>query len=101
MAKLNEFIKDYVPETTHNVSDLDIIDLNDSEIFHDGKGINEADEEYTYSYLLIDKKKYRITKGVLNDIQALVKENPKITKFKVTKSGEGKKGTKYKVIPIM
>lgn len=101
MAKLNEFIKEFVPEKMHNVADLDFIDLSSADIFHDGKGINENEEEYNFSYLLVNNQKYRITKGVLTDIQELIKTNPNLTKFRVNKTGEGKKGTKYKVIPIL
>lgn len=101
MAKFNEFVKDFVPQTTKNISELDVINYNEVEVFHDGKGTNEAGEEYAYSYLLVNKERYRVTSGVIKQLQDVLKENPQLTKFKVKKSGEGKLGTKYQVIPIM
>ena len=100
MAKLNEFVKDFIPQTTKNASELDVINIS-SEILHDGKGMNEEGEEYTYSYLLINNEKYRITSGVIKQLKDMLQANPTMTKFKIKKSGEGKTGTKYMVLPIM
>jgi hypothetical protein len=100
MAKLNEFVKDFVPQTTKNISELDVVNI-DAEIFHDGKGTNDDGEEYTYSYLIVNKERYRITSGVIKQLKDIIAENPNLNKFKVKKSGEGKTGTKYQVIPIM
>ena len=100
MAKLNEFVKEFVPQTTKNISELDVVSI-EAEILHDGKGMNENGEEYTYSYLLVNNERYRVTSGVIKQLKDILAENPKLTKFKVKKSGEGKLGTKYQVIPIM
>lgn len=100
MAKLNEFVKEFIPQTTKNISELDVVNTN-ADIFHDGKGLNEEGEEYTYSYILVNNEKYRITSGVIKQLKDILLANPAMTKFKVKKSGEGKLGTKYQVIPIM
>ena len=101
MAKLNEFVKDFIPQTTKNISELDVIDYKNVEIFHDGKGMNEDGAEYTYSYLLVNKERYRVTSGVIKQLKDMLEANPNLSKFRVKKSGEGKLGTKYQVIPIM
>ena len=99
MAKLNEFAKDYVPKQTKNIADLDTVNV-DAEIMHDGKGVDKDGEEFTYSYLKVGNDEFRIPNSVIGQLKDILEANPKLTKFRVKKSGEGL-GTRYTVIPIM
>lgn len=99
MASLKDTAKDFVPKQTKNIADLDIVDIS-VEIFNDGKGIDNDDKEFTYSYIVVNSEEYRVPNSVLGQLKDLLSENDKLTKFKVKKSGEGLK-TRYTVIPIM
>ena len=99
MAKLNDFAKDYIPKQTKNIADLEVVPT-DADIMHDGKGVDKDGEEFTYSYLKIGAEEYRIPNSVIGQLKDILEANPKSTRFKVKKSGEGL-GTRYTVIPIM
>lgn len=99
MASLKDTARDFVPKQTKNIADLDIVSV-DVEIFHDGKGIDNDDKEFSYSYIIVNKEEYRVPNSVIGQLKDLLSENDKLTKFKVKKSGEGLK-TRYTVIPIM
>ena len=61
---------------------------------------NEEDVEYPYKYVEIDGNRFRVPVSVLGDLKAVLKANPTLKYFKVTKIGEGKK-TQYTLIPLM
>ena len=93
MANLIDEAKGYEPKAKiNNIADLQQVttDLDVKE---------ELNAEYPYKYVEVDGKKYRIPNTVLADLKAILEENPKLTKFKVKKTGEGL-GTEYTVIPL-
>ena len=98
MANLKQSAMDYVPNTTLNIADLDVVTIDlDVKV---KKGIREDGEEYEFDYVEIDGKQYRVPKTVLTELKTHLEQNPNMTKFKVNKTGVGMK-TRYSVIPIM
>lgn len=95
MASLKEEAKNYVPKKTKNIADLDIvpIDIN----LEDGKGTDDKGVEFDYKYFEQDKEEYRVPNSVIEQIQTIMKENPKLTHVKVIKKGTGF-DTKYTVV---
>ena len=92
MASLIEEAKAYEPQRTLNIADLPSVsvdlDLKD-----------EKEVEYPYRYIEVDGKKYRVPTSVVSQLKVLVEENPRLTKVKVKKVGEGM-NTEYVVIPM-
>lgn len=54
-------------------------------------------EDYTYNYVEVDGKEYRIPGPVLDQLKVQLKENPDLQRYKVNKEGEGY-NSKYTVI---
>ena len=49
----------------------------------------------------VDGEKYRVPLSVIGSLKVILEDNPNLKIFKVKKTGEGKDGTKYTVIPLM
>ena len=75
-----------------NISELKEIDTN-LVIFE------ETEAEFPYRYIEANGIRYRMPDSVLAALQAILRSNPKISKFKVDKSGTGM-NTKYVVIHL-
>ena len=98
MATLKDFAKSFIPKQTKNIADLNEV-VTDIEIYHDGKGTDKDGKDFTYSYVKLNNEEYRIPDLVIGQLKDLLESNPKMTKFKVKKTGEGLK-TRYTVIPL-
>lgn len=99
MASLKQASQDYKPIEIKNIADLDVVSI-DLDLKTE-EGINqETQKSFSYEYIEVDGEKYRVPVSVKKSLQAILKQNPKITKFKVSKTGEGLKTT-YTVIPLM
>lgn len=98
MANLKQTALDYVPQTTLNIADLEIVSV-DLDV-KTKTGTRDDGEEYSYDYVEIDGKQYRVPKTVLTELKEHLAANPNMTKFKVNKTGVGLK-TRYSVIPIV
>lgn len=98
MTTIKEAAEAYVPKQTLNIADLEMVpgELD----IKNGSGVNSDGKEFTYDYIEQDGKEYRVPSTVLAQLQVQLKENPKITKFKVNKEGSGL-NTKYTVVPIL
>jgi len=96
MAKLSETALAYQPPTTKNISELAEVSVN-AEVQQ--KTAGEGDNAFTYKYIEVDGKEYRIGASVLKQLKAHLEEKPDIKSFKVSKTGEGMKTT-YTVIPL-
>ncbi|TRZ50122.1 MAG: hypothetical protein D4S01_07265 [Dehalococcoidia bacterium] len=95
---LEEINKYEEPIKTANISDLKRVSVNmKAEYF---KNINNKGEEYGYLFTEIEGIKYRIPSIVLGQLKKLIKNIPDLEFFYVDKTGEGKEGTKYLVIPL-
>jgi len=103
MVKIEEFAKAYESKTTKNISELTEIstnlDLQDDEFDFTDKEGNE--KTVKQRVIVVDDQKYRVPISVIQQLKVMIEDNPKITKFKVKKTGEGKDNTRYTVIPIL
>lgn len=60
---------------------------------------DELNAEFPYKYIEVEGSRYKMPLSVLNDLKAILEENPNLKKFKVKKQGEGM-DTSYTVIPL-
>ena len=98
MATLKETALQYEPAHTYNIADLDVVstDLN---VMYDS-GTDKEGKPFSYGYIEVDGKQYRIPNSVIAQLNAILEENPKLTKFRVKKTGEGMQ-TRYTLIPLV
>jgi hypothetical protein len=93
MATLKEAAQNYSSTQILNIADLEIVSV-------DVEFKEETDCEFPYSYIEVDGNKYRVPKSVLQDLKAMLEDNPELQKFRVKKTGEGM-STSYTVIPLI
>lgn len=98
MANLKQTAMDYVPQTTLNIADLEVVSI-DIDV-KTKNGTKQDGEEYEYDYIEVDGKQYRVPKTVLTELKKHLEKNPNMAKFSVEKTGTGL-NTRYTVIPIM
>lgn len=98
MATLKEEAQAYEPPKTLNIAELDKISVDLD--LKDGKGKNKDGEEFTYKYVEIDKKEYRVAGSILGGIKALLEKMPNLKFVSVLKQGQGM-NTRYQVIPYV
>ena len=98
MATLKEGAQAYEPPKTLNIAELDKIPI-DLEL-KDGEGKNKKDEVFTYKYVEIEKKEYRVAGSILGGIKALLEKMPNLKFVSVLRQGEGM-NTRYQVIPYV
>jgi len=96
MVTLRQEAQDFSPKQTLNIADLDKVSV-DVQVY-EGSG-NDADgKPFTYKYVELNGKQYRIPNSVIEEIQTILKLKPTVNFVKVTKSGSGL-ATRYKVNP--
>ncbi len=93
MTKLIEEAKAYGPKQTLNIADLEVVCV-DAEIEE------ENDVEFPYKYIVVDNNRYRVPTSVIAELHAHLEDNPKFSKFRVKRTGEGMK-THYTLIPLV
>jgi|TARA_R110002051_G_scaffold96271_1_gene166285 dynactin complex subunit len=97
MGSLKENAKEYEPQQTKNIAELEVVPV-DSEVLErefkdkDGNG-------FKISVIVVDGEDYRVPVSVLKSLKAILEEKPEVKAIKVLKSGEGLK-TEYTVIPL-
>ncbi len=102
---LKQEAEEYEPAAkTKNISELETVSTDlkledDSFTFTDkesgqGKTVNQK-------VVVIDGEKYRVPLSVIGSLKVILEDNPDLKNFKVKKTGEGKDGTKYTVIPLV
>jgi len=87
----------YEPPKTKNIADLDSVSIDNeivAETYNEGK-----ENEFTINVIEVEGEKYRVPTSVIAGLKAVFEAKPDLTKFKVSKSGEGM-NTKYVVIPL-
>jgi len=99
MGKISEEALNYKPQTkTKNIADLQEVsvdlDLQDDSFEFDNKTVNQK-------VIVVNDEKYRVPTTVIQQLKVILEDNPKMTKFKVKKSGTTKEDTKYLVIPLV
>jgi hypothetical protein len=93
MAKLIDEAKNYESKAkVNNIAELQSVST-DLEMKED------LEAEFPYKYIVVDGKNYKVPTSVLGSLKAILEENPKLSKFKVKKTGEGME-TRYTVIPL-
>lgn len=97
MATLKQTAMAYVPPQTANVAELKQFSVDVEIKTHKG---NKDGEEFTYDYIEVADKHYRVPKSVIWQIKLLLTKMPKLKNVSVAKDGTGM-NTKYQVIPIL
>ncbi len=92
MGTIKDEAVNYRPKGVRNISELNEIDTSIA-LF------KEEQAEYPYTYFEMNGERYKMPDAVLGNLQAILKSNPNLKKFKVTKQGQGM-NTKYVVIPL-
>jgi len=92
---VKDFTKDFEAPKTLTVADLDVFPL-DLEVFTDGKGQNSNKEEYSYNYVNVNGKEYRLPNPVAEKIREMLKIKSTIEKVSINSTGSGT-STKYTV----
>ena len=96
MANIKQEAQAYEPPQTLNIADLDRVSVELE--LKDGEGKNNKDETFTYKFIVVDGKQYRVAGTVIGQLKEILKKMPDLQEFSVLKSGEGL-ATKYQVIP--
>ena len=101
--QIGEIAKDYESKTTKNIADLPEVSvkvevLDDSFEYTDKTGQNKVVKQKVIN---VNNESYRVPISVLQQLKVLLEDNPKMQKFKVKKTGEGKDNTRYQVIPLL
>ncbi len=93
---IGESAKEYEKQRTGNIADLERVsvslELKEKTGEYEGK-------EFTYSYVEVEGKDYRVPKTVLEDLKKFLSVKPDLKEFKVLKKGSGL-NTEYEVIPL-
>lgn len=100
---LKEEAEAYEPAAkTKNIAELAEVST-DLKTEDDSFTFTEGDKEKTVKQkvVVIDGEKYRVPLSVIGSLKVILEDNPNLKKFKVKKTGEGKDGTKYTVIPLV
>lgn len=84
MGTLKDEAKVSGPKT---VADLDILDL--SLEVQDGAGTDSLGKPYSYQFVEVGNKEYRVPPSVLTQIKTILEKNPNCAKVQVMKEGEG------------
>ena len=97
---LRQCAEAYTPKETLNIADFDEVSI-DVKI---EKRVCKAGtpEEFDMMVALVNNKEYRVPWTVLKQVKEML-VHPKtktMKKFSVLKSGEGRTGTKYSVLPL-
>ena len=103
MVTIADAAKAYESTSTKNISELNEVstelELKDDEFeFTDADGnIKKVQQKIT----IVNDENYRVPVSVIQQLKVMIEDNPKLTKFKVKKTGEGKDNTRYTVIPLV
>ena len=96
MTKLNEMAKAYVPQTTHNISEIQKVPVDidvTEETYTDAEG-----KEFKVNVAIFNGDKYRVPNSVLEGLKGILAKLPDTKFVTVLKSGTGM-NTRYQVIP--
>ena len=97
MTNLRDKAKGYVPQTTMNVADLDVVSLDYPIVEREGK--DKDNNVYKYNVVLVMGEEYRIPNSVIGDIKTIMSAKPTLKTIRVIKKGTGM-NTEYTVIPL-
>ena len=98
MATLKETAKVYEPAHTYNIADLEVVNSN-LEVLYE-TGVDKEGKPFSYGYIEVDGKQYRVPTSVIAQLNVILEDNPKLSKFRVKRTGEGM-NTRYTVISLI
>jgi len=98
MTSIKDEAKAFVPKQTKNISELAQVSI-DFEL-KEGEGIDKEGNTFKYKFVEINGEEYRIPGVVIAQVKDILDENKDLKSFKVKRTGEGKTGTRYTVIPL-
>ena len=98
MSSIKAEAEAFVPKQTKNIAELPSVSI-DLEL-RDGEGIDKQGESFKYKYIEINGEEYRVPGVVIAQVKDILEENKGMKSFKVKRTGEGKTGTRYTVIPL-
>ena len=98
MANIKETAMAYQPKKTRNISELEVVNINDLNV-EVREGINNDGKEFKYSVVIIKDEEFRIPDSVLGNIKTILSAKPNLKTIKVIKKGQGM-STEYTVIPL-
>lgn len=97
MKSIREAAEEYQPTEILNIADLEKVSIGvpiEEKTYKEG-----TEDEFKSTVAIIEEKEYRVPKPVLYSLKQLLIAVPKMTHFRVIKSGEGK-NTVYQTIPF-
>lgn len=101
---LKEEAMDYVPASlTKNISELPQVSTDlklEDDSFDVKDDLGNVKKTVNQKVVVVKGEKYRIPVSVISSLKVILEDNPNLKTFKVKKTGEGKEGTKYTVIPL-
>lgn len=97
-ATLIDEAMEYEPPQTKNIADLEIV-KTDAEVMT--KEYTDSDgNPFSMKVITVEGIDYRVPVSVLKSLKAVLEEKPTLRTFKVKKTGEGVKNTRYTLIPL-
>lgn len=98
MASLSDVARAYVPPTTKNIADLEMVDV--AAQVEDRKGKDKNGKDFEFKVIVVEGIEYRVPDSVLASLKSILAKKPTLSKFSVSKEGQGM-NTKYTVIPLL
>jgi len=98
MGSIKDEAMAFTPKQTKNISELPQVSI-DFEI-KEGEGIDKEGTPFKYKFIEINGEEYRIPGVVIAQVKDILSENKNMKSFKVKRTGEGKTGTRYTVVPL-
>lgn len=96
MGSIKESAEEYSPPQTLNIADLEMVSVDMD--LKDGQGRDAAGEVFNYKFVMVEGKEYRVPGSVLGGLKELLKKDPNMRFFSVSKQGSGM-NTRYFVMP--
>lgn len=97
MSNLRDSAKNFVPKTTKNIAELEVVSLDYP--IQEREGVNNDGKTFEYKVVIVGEEEYRIPNSVLADIKSILSAKPNLKTVKVIKKGAGL-ATQYSVIPL-
>ena len=98
MATIKDEEQAYEPPQTRNIADLQVVPV-DIDI-EDRTYKQGTPEEFRIKVVRVNGEDFRVPVSVFSSLKTILEDQPNLETFKVKKSGAGKHGTVYTVIPL-
>lgn len=98
MATLRQEAQAYEPPQTYNICQLEKIPLDMD--LKTGEGKDKDGNPFSYKYIEVDGKQYRVPASVIGQAKAVIKKQPHVKYVTVDRQGEGM-NTRYIVMPYL